>query len=153
MMSSRDPMSRFLAAELVWNAVSAAGENGITGREVMEQTGLTRSQFESGKAHIRDYVAKDHGQSFFYDGDVYVATTEPGRCALGMIIRLSAIDAQLKRTHDSIVDPLGDAAEKNPTMKYLKNQLIAMRGNLDMARQLGYLPHSPKLRADSTRAN
>ncbi|HEX3779000.1 MAG TPA: hypothetical protein VHX38_04995 [Pseudonocardiaceae bacterium] len=151
-MAVRDPMSKFLAAEKVWNAVAAAGENGISGQEVMDQTGLTRSQFENGKAHIRDCVAKDMGQSFLYDGDVYVATTEPGRCALGLVIRLSAVDAQLKRTFESICAPLGDAADSHPTVKYLRDQLVAMRGNLDMARELGFLPNSPKLRANSGRA-
>ncbi|MGW4528724.1 hypothetical protein [Amycolatopsis sp. NPDC004378] len=151
-MTAHDPVSRFLAAEKVWNAVAAAGENGITEQEVIVQTGLSRSQFENGKSHIRDCAAKDMGQSFHYGGDVYVATIEPGRCALGLIIRLSSVDTQLKRTYDSICAPLGESADSHPTVKYLRDQLVAMRGNLTMARDLGFLPHSPKLRANSGHA-
>jgi len=151
MMAHRDPMSKFLAAEKAWNAVEAAGEDGLIAQQIMEQTRLTRSQFENGKAHIRECVAKDMGRSFFYDGNVYVATTEGGRCALGLVIRLNAVDMQLARTFEAICVPLGQAVETHPTVKYLRDQLVAMRGNLDMARELGFLPHSPKLRANSGR--
>ncbi|MFD8494262.1 hypothetical protein [Amycolatopsis sp. NPDC059657] len=148
-MTSRDPMSRFVAAEKVWDAVEAAGEEGLRGPEICENANLKRGQFENGKAQVRDFMAKEKQKSFIYDGDRYATTRDTGRCALAVVIRVSSVDKQLRRIYDSICEPLGDAADQDPTLSYLKNQIKAMLGNMDVMRSAGFLPKSKKLRANS----
>jgi len=146
---TRDPMPRVRAADAVWEVVAQAGETGLRSSEILERQHLTRGQFENGKAHIRDYKAVDEGASFVYDGDVYVVTRDPGRCALALTIRLSSIDKQLRRLHDSICRPLGKDLDADPTLRYLDRQILAMLDNMAVMRQAGHSPTSRKLEGNA----
>lgn len=146
MNSHPDPLPAAEAANRVWSAVVAAGETGIRGSEICDTQHLTRSQFENGKAHVRDYRCAEEGKCFVYDGDVYAATRDAGRCAQSMSLKMLSIDRQLVRLHKSACAPIADEGVSNEAFRYIKRQLEAMIDNLTIMRESGYSIHSKRIR-------
>lgn len=145
-----DPMPAAIAADKVWEVVEAAGEVGMRGADIQELAHLKRSQFENGKAQARDYKALEEGKGFVYDGDVYVVTRDPGRCATGLALRLRSIDRQLQRLHSSTCAPLADeVVNSDPALRYLKRQVEAMMDNMKIMRESGFSPTSKRVRANA----
>lgn len=146
MNTQRDPMPAAKASNRVWTAVEEAGEAGLRGTDICESKHLTRSQFENGKAHARDYRCLDEGKCFVYDGDVYVVTQDPGRAAQSMLLKMRSIDKQLTRLHKSACAPIADEAISDEAFRYVKRQLDAMIDNLTIMRESGYSANSKRIR-------
>lgn len=145
-----DPLSRADAADRIWGVVEPTGEDGLRGPEICERAELKRSQFENGKAQARDYKAVEEGKGFIYDGDVYVVTRNPGRCAKALALRLRSIDRQLHRLHSSACAPLDDETiNSDPALRYLKRQVEAMMDNMAILRQSGYSATSKRIRSNA----
>ncbi|HLT02791.1 MAG TPA: hypothetical protein VK001_11460 [Geminicoccaceae bacterium] len=148
MSTNRDPMPSADAGQKVWEVVEASGEVGVRGEQVREETGLKRSQFENGKCQVRDYKAAEEGKSFVYDGDVYVITKDPGRCAKAVAHRMRTIDRQLQRLYASTCQPLDEhTINSDPALPYLKRQVEAILDNLALLRKVGYSVESKQVRA------
>ncbi|MEV8609619.1 hypothetical protein AB0383_17100 [Amycolatopsis sp. NPDC051373] len=151
MNNHHDPMPAAEAANRVWSAVVAAGDVGIRGTQIRETMRLTRSQFENGKAHVRDYRCADEGTCFVYDGDVYATTRDPGRSAQSMALKMRSIDKQLTRLHKSACAPIADDGVSDAAFRYVKRQLEAMIDNLTIMRETGYSINSKRIRAAARR--
>ncbi|GAB3365742.1 hypothetical protein [Amycolatopsis echigonensis] len=146
MTNQPDPLPAADAGDRVWRAVEATGETGLRGPDICETQNLTHSQFENGKAHVRDYRCADEQKCFLYDGDVYVVTRDPGRAATAMAAKMRSIDKQLIRLHKSACDPIAKDGVHDEAFRYLKKQLEAMIDNLNIMRQSGYSVHSKQIR-------
>lgn len=150
MTSPHDPVTRTDAADRIWEVVEPTGEDGLRGADIREQANLKRSQFENGKAQARDHKAAEEGKSFIYDGDVYVITRDPGRCAKALALRLQSIDRQLHRLHSSACVPLDEETiNSDPALRYLKRQVEAMMDNVAILRQSGYSATSKRIGANA----
>lgn len=145
-----DPMPAAIAGDKVWEVVEATGETGLRGPDVQDQAHIKRSQFENGKVQVREFKAREEGKCFVYDGDVYVVTTDPARCAMGLALRLKSIDRQLRRLHSSICAPLAEeVVNSDPALRYLKRQLEAMMDNMELMRKSGFSPTSKRVRENA----
>lgn len=149
MSRERDPLPASEAASRVWAAVEPTGETGMRGVDIRDAAQLTRSQFENGKAHLRDYRTIDEQKCFAYDGDVYVITRDAGRCARAMAIKMQSIDNQLIRLHKSVCAPISDDTDLDPGFRYLQRQLEAIMENLKILREAGYAARSNRIREAS----
>lgn len=146
-----DPLPRAEAADRIWSVVEPMGETGLRGADIRELASLKRGQFENGKVQIREHKAAEEGKSFVWDGDVYVTTTDPGRCAKALALRLRSIDRQLNRMYESTCRPLDDEIILNhPALRYLRGQISAMRDNLEVLRKTGYSSTSKLIPGNST---
>lgn len=141
-----DPLPASEAANRVWSAVEAAGDAGMRGADIRDTQHLTRSQFENGKAHVRDHRCAEEGKCFLYDGDVYAVTRDPGRSAQSMALKMRSIDRQLARLHKSACAPIADDGVSDAAFRYIKRQLEAMIDNLTIMRDSGYSIHSKRIR-------
>jgi hypothetical protein len=129
----------------------AAGEDGgIRRQEILNQTHLTRSQFENGKVGIREHKAMDEKKCFIYDGDVYACTTDPGRCANALIHQLKMIDSQFRRMRTSAYGPLPpDVVSSNAELSYLETKVESMLADTKVMRETGYFATSKRLRQEA----
>ncbi|MBF6412933.1 hypothetical protein [Nocardia cyriacigeorgica] len=142
----KDPVPQAEAADRIWAVVEPTGDyGGLRRNQICEQTQLTRSQFENGKAGIRDHKARDEGKAFIYDGDVYAATTVPARCAKAAILQLRRVDKQLRRMKSSTFEPLApEVRAQDPALTYAVAKIESTVAEMTLLHELGFSPSSPQ---------
>lgn len=136
------------SGEDIWNRVEKAGEAGLLTEQAVGRN--TRSQFERGKAWIKDTKCKSEKKGFVRYHGAYTITVNDNKCTLYATDRLQSLHQQAQRIYNCSIVILPPEAQELPTVRLLRGVCENIFTSMALLEAAGFSPQAAAKAAEAS---